>query len=59
MISQHPKNIIDQEEMHFYSCVNDVLEAFLDHGVKDILREVNKNPKIHQQVIEYLQQLNK
>lgn len=59
MISQDPINIIEQEEMHFYSCVNDVLEAFLDHGVKDILREVNKNPKIHQQVIEYLQQLNK
>lgn len=59
MISQHPNGIIEQEEMHFYSCVNDVLEAFLDHGVKDILREVNKNPKIRNQILEYFQQLDK
>lgn len=59
MNSQFPNSLIEQEEMHFYSCVSDVMEAFLDHGVKDILKEVDKNPKIHQQILEYFQQLNK
>lgn len=50
--------LIEQEEMHFYSCVHSVMDAFLDHGVKDILKEAQKNPKIHQQLVEYFKNVN-
>lgn len=59
MNAQFSHSLIEQEELHFYSCVSDVMQAFMDHGVKDILKEVNKNPKLHQQMVEYFKQLDK
>ena len=50
--------VIEQEEMNFYSCVHNVVDAFLDFGVKDILKEVDKNPKLHQQLVEYFKNVN-
>lgn len=46
--------IQEQEEMHFYSCVTDVMEAFSYHGAKTILAEIDKNPKFHKQMVEFL-----
>jgi hypothetical protein len=50
--------LLEEEEMHFYSCVSDVQVAFLDHGVKNILKEIEKNPKLHNQLLEYFQKTN-
>jgi hypothetical protein len=56
--NDYSHTLLEQEEMHFYSCVHNVAEAFLDHGVKDILKEVDKNPKLHQQLVEYFKNVN-
>jgi hypothetical protein len=53
-----PYQILEQEEINFYSCVHNVTEAFLDHGVKVILNEVEKNPKLHRQLVEYFKIVN-
>lgn len=52
------RTILEEEEMHFYSCVSDVMVAFLDHGVKNVLEEIKKNPKLHNQLIEYFRKTN-
>jgi hypothetical protein len=52
------RTILEEEEMHFYSCVSDVIVAFLDHGVKNILKEIEKNPKLRNQLVEYFQKTN-
>lgn len=46
--------LLEQEEMHFYSSVSDVLDAFKTHGVDHVLREVSKNTFIKQQLREWL-----
>jgi len=56
--NDYSHTLLEQEEMHFYSSVHDVMEAFLDHGVKDILKEVDKNPKLHQQLVDYFKNVN-
>jgi hypothetical protein len=46
-----------EEERHYYSCLNDVIEAFQTHGIKDILSEIRKKPELNQQLIEYIKSL--
>ena len=49
----------EQEEMHYYSCLQDVMDAFQTHGIKDILSEISKNPKLNQELTEYINSLTK
>jgi hypothetical protein len=49
--------LLEQQEMHYFSCVQDVQEAFQTHGIKDILSEVCKNPQLNQQLTEYIKSL--
>lgn len=46
--------LLEQEEMHFYSCVADVLEAFQTHGIDHVLNEVAKNTVIKQELRRWL-----
>mgnify|MGYP003343166562 FL=1 len=46
--------LLEQEEMHFYSCVADVLEAFQTHGIDHVLNEVSKNTVIKQELRRWL-----
>jgi hypothetical protein len=46
--------LIEQEEMHFYSCIADVLDAFKTHGVDHVLNEIAKNTVMKQQLREWL-----
>jgi hypothetical protein len=50
MIEDYSHTLLEQEEMHFYSCVADVLRAFQCHGVSHILQEVAKNPQLKQEL---------
>jgi hypothetical protein len=45
---------VEQEEMHFYSCIADVLDAFQTHGVDHVLSEISKNTVMKQQLREWL-----
>ena len=47
-------NLLEQEEMHFYSCIADVLEAFQTHGIDHVLNEVAKNTVIKQELRRWL-----
>lgn len=49
--------LLEQQEMHYFSCVHDVQEAFQTHGIKDILSEVCKNPQLNQQLTDYIKSL--
>ena len=49
--------LLEEQEMHYFSCVQDVQEAFQTHGIKDILSEVCKNPQLNQQLTEYIKSL--
>ena len=49
----------EEEEMHYYSCLQDVMDAFQTHGIKDILSEISKNPKLNQELTEYINSLTK
>jgi hypothetical protein len=46
--------LVEQEEMHFYSCVADVLDAFQTHGVDHVLKEIAKNPQLKQELRAWL-----
>jgi hypothetical protein len=46
--------LLEQEEMHFYSCIADVLEAFQTHGIDHVLNEVAKNTVIKQELRRWL-----
>jgi hypothetical protein len=50
MIEDYSHTLLEQEEMHFYSCVADVLRAFQCHGAGHILHEVMKNPQLKQEL---------
>jgi hypothetical protein len=50
MIEDYSHTLLEQEEMHFYSCVADVLRAFQCHGAGHILYEVMKNPQLKQEL---------
>ena len=50
MIEDYSHTLLEQEEMHFYSCVADVIRAFQCHGVSHILQEVAKNPQLKQEL---------
>jgi hypothetical protein len=54
LIEDYSHTLIDQEEMHFYSCIADVLDAFKTHGVDHVLNEVSKNTVMKQQLREWL-----
>jgi hypothetical protein len=43
-----------EEEMHFYTSVNDVISAFKYHGMPAVLDEVFKDAVIRQQFYTYL-----
>jgi hypothetical protein len=49
--------MLEEQEMHYFSCIQDVQEAFQTHGIKDILSEVCKNPQLNQQLTEYIKSL--
>ena len=49
--------LLEEQEMHYFSCVHDVQEAFQTHGIKDILSEVCKNPQLNQQLTDYIKSL--
>lgn len=57
MMQDYSYTLQEQEEMHFYSCISDVTETFLSHGVKNILFEITKNPEFRKQIVEYFQNL--
>jgi hypothetical protein len=48
------QQLSEEEEMHFYTSINDVKEAFQYHGIPAILDEVMKDPKIRNQFVAYL-----
>jgi len=50
MIEDYSHTLLEQEEMHFYSCVADVIRAFQCHGASHILHEVMKNPQLKQEL---------
>jgi hypothetical protein len=50
MIEDYSHTLLEQEEMHFYSCVADVIRAFQCHGASHILHEVAKNPQLKQEL---------
>lgn len=50
MIEDYSHIMLEQEEMHFYSCVADVIRAFQCHGTSHILHEVMKNPQLKQEL---------
>jgi len=50
MIEDYSHIMLEQEEMHFYSCVADVIRAFQCHGTMNVLREVAKNPQLKQEL---------
>jgi hypothetical protein len=58
MIEDYSHTLLEQEEMHFYSCVADVTEAFLTHGTINILHEVAKNPQLNQELSQLLSRNN-
>lgn len=43
-----------EEEMHFYTCVMDVKDAFEYHGLPAIMHEVLKDPKFSKMFSAYL-----
>jgi len=59
MIEDYSHTQLEQEEMHFYSCVADVLRAFQCHGAGHILHEVMKNPQLKQELISLFPYNNK
>ena len=50
MIDDYSHILLEQEEMHFYSCVADVIRAFQCHGTINILQEAMKNPQLKQEL---------
>lgn len=46
--------LLEQEEMHFYSCIADVLDAFKTHGVDHVLNEIAKNTVMKQELRRWL-----
>jgi hypothetical protein len=50
MIEDYSHTLLEQEEMHFYSCVADVVEAFQTHGAINVLKEAMKNPQLNQEL---------
>ena len=46
--------LLEQEEMHFYSSIADVLDAFKTHGVDHVLNEIAKNTVIKQELRRWL-----
>jgi len=59
MIEDYSQTLLEQEEMHFYSCVADVIRAFQCHGATHILQEVAKNPQLKQELSVLLPRNNK
>ena len=53
------QQISDEEEMHFYHCVNDVISEIQYHGLPAIMEEVVKNATIRQQLHGYLTKIIK
>lgn len=53
------QQISDEEEMHFYHCVNDVISAMQYHGLPAIMEEVAKDATIRQQLHSYLTKIIK
>ena len=48
------QQISKEEEMHFYTSVNDVISAFNYHGMPAILDEVFKDAVVRKQFYTYL-----
>ena len=48
------QQISDEEEMHFYYSVNDVISAMKYHGLPAIMEEIAKNSTLRQQLHGYL-----
>jgi len=59
MIEDYSQTLLEQEEMHFYSCVADVIRAFQCHGATHILQEVAKNPQLKQELSVLLPRNNR
>jgi hypothetical protein len=48
------QQISNEEEMHFYHSVNDVISAMQYHGLPAIMEEIAKNATLRQQLHGYL-----
>jgi hypothetical protein len=48
------QQLSDEQEMHFHTCVNDVIAAIQYHGLPAILNEIAKNETVRQQLDFYL-----
>jgi hypothetical protein len=57
LTEDYSHTLLEEQEMHYFSCVRDVLDAFETHGIKDILSEVCKNPQLNQQLTDYIKSL--
>jgi len=53
------QQISEEEEMHFYHSVNDVISAMQYHGVSAIMEEISKNTTLRQQLHGYLTKIIK
>ena len=53
------QQISEEEEMHFYHSVNDVISAMQYHGVPAIMEEIAKNTTLRQQLHGYLTKIIK
>jgi hypothetical protein len=57
LLDDHHRFLQEQEEMHYNSCLQDVLEAFQTHGIKSFLSEIRKNPVLNQELTVYIKSL--
>jgi len=53
------QQISDEEEMHFYHSVNDVILAMQYHGLPAIMEEVAKNTTLRLQLHSYMTRIIK
>jgi hypothetical protein len=53
------QQLFEEEEMHFYQSVNDVISAMKYHGVPAIMEEIAKNATLRQQLQSYLTKIIK
>lgn len=57
--NDYSHTLLEQEEMMFYSCLNDTLDAFRTFGIKDMLKEVQKDPKLNAQLVDFINSFQK
>jgi hypothetical protein len=57
--NDYSHTLLEQEEMMFYSCLHDTLDAFRTFGIKSMLKEVQKDPKLNSQLVDFINSFQK